>query len=436
MSLIEDFKKDSLVFEASNIKILFPRKGGYTSVPLSLEGDRVRYHPPDGKDFKYLFRWWFRTALSRLYNGQKTYKELEKDSLMKNLMGTTEKQSAISIDIQYDNKQLSDIENYYTRLYQQIRKSLDVRNIKNDLKGLINAMNPRSKLRIRFVGSEITFQLDRTGKKLSYKIHILIQRGMLIDVSNLPRIILMSRFSKGYHELSTDEKSIDLLVDEVILRYLSLYYIPRELVIKSFKVYLNHQLGSNYREVLKDLIKLSLILGSVGSISNRGFGSIIYKPDNWDTITTDRISRLIKDLLMKVMGGNYSGSLNVNRAVPKVPTLDVPAASSEKDSAFYIYISERNYHMNDALKRIQGAYMINMNRYLPRNIYSRLVLGSPRRNMKERRMSSIASKIIYNYGSGSTNVLTYGFISLDIPRGNIGVIRKFKDCFEAVINYL
>ncbi len=437
--MIEDFIKNRLVHEERNVRIYFPRKGGFTGKPLAIINGKIKYFPPDEKDFKYLLRWWFRTALSRKELGRRTYKELEKDKLMTKLFGSTEKQSGLNIKINYDGKYIAKVEETYQSMYSNLKNKLLEQEFIQQLSQLVNCMNQniefQPRLRCKFFNDRIELRvMFKSNDKHACRSAIFQVDGLtdnhIIKVGDIPRIILLSTYYIDRDKLK-QSTSYDKILDEVILNYLSTVCIPKEIMIKNILIYAN-QIIEN-KELVKILTELSLTLGSVGSISNRGFGSIVLSKTN--NIEIEKISEIIKELLRLVGVETPINPLDPGNGLPKVPTLDLP------NGVFHVHISDKTYLSNYALKKINEAYVKRKNKNLRNSDVDTCLLGIPRKDCpKGRRISSIASKIIPRHNfSNYVNILTYGFLSSDVRLNrnykNGDLKETFSKTFEAVTNF-
>ncbi len=175
-----------------------------------------------GKQIKALWRWWTRTIVSRVYGGRINYSLIEKDKLSKLGLGGGENQDPSSYSIVIEAKDDYSIKN--------VLHSSDLRRI--PVSHLPNTIRFMNKVRLK-MGNKI--RADKTSTRYAITIQGINRNEM--------RELILS--------------GLGSVLDEM-----------------KFKLYLLRNGGGGDDDFSLSSLFLSLILGSVGWASNRGFGSL------------------------------------------------------------------------------------------------------------------------------------------------------------------
>ncbi len=410
MSLENLYRQRHLLYE-KEITVLFPRKGGPHGYSFWIENGVPKYYPPDAKDFKYLLRWWLRTIYSAKHCGRKTYQQIEEE--VGELLGTTKKSSRIQISIKPINQRdIVRIKEEYESLFVALKHKLA------DAQGRIEStIENKNRYLLQVKGNEmgksiIFKQKRRGGKKVKIDINDIgeIQTTALTYVLDVPRIKLAASSDVTSYVLLY-RSNINKLVETLSAISTNFLYVPKRLPLK-LEIYGD----PNLKKKIEALAELALTMGSVGSIANRGFGSITYAeiPTSVDEVIN------IVDNVIRVFDASDGATRN-----PVIPTLTIP------DHIFKVRIS--NVRVRSVLRRISEAYLRQRNSRLSNlRLPKRRVLGMPRiRNSGMRMRSMIATKIL-KMGRKQAVVLTYGFKWM----GNRSVDHcSFNEVFDAVVSY-
>jgi len=429
--LLDKMLKDEIIEEYRDIDIILPRKGGFNGTPVYVVGDKLFYSPPDEKDLKYLFRWWGRTAFSRVKGGRATYKDIERDKTFKRIFGSKENQSGFSIVLEYNPSSLSQIKKRYEELLEDLKNHFGEHQIRDISRKLGRT-------------SKVTISVKKRGdvgdflniRRRDGIIEVYINDRRLRDliyVLDVSRIRFVSRRSleipNVYEEVGREVHPWrDLkryIFDQLLSTALSMAYVPRKISVDRLYICGRSGLKDSEKEFIKNLSRLALLFGSVGSVSNRGVGSIICSKLDYRFEEED-IRSLIKEVADSVpIDSPYREKVDE----PVVPTLD-----EELRIFRYIYIGKRR-SIESLLDIATSSYMANKNIYI-KSKRLRYYLGLPRKEFNgKRRESPIKTKIIHKEGVDG-GLLTYGFYSKDISERSKDVNKRdFNEAFDKIVDY-
>ncbi|MEM0083858.1 MAG: type III-B CRISPR module RAMP protein Cmr1 [Candidatus Methanomethylicia archaeon] len=279
------------------------RIGGYKATPYSL-GLKL-FSIPTAKSLKGIWRWWARAAIVGAYNGKINYKEANKH--LNKVLGGTGKDEGVSLfkleisDIKftqnYEDK-LSQIINEIDRFFENAKSFLEnqISTLKlpqdteisvslnpSDLAIIIEYKGDLSKYKNRidnlikkgplgnyFVGSKLT--------KKNRRIVISLQIPELNNYPQIPRVKLLLMKRKDVEDEVLKRSNIN---SEKVLRYLERVKEEISALISRGLKFRISLYGIRGREhdfekvnfALSSLM-LSLILGGIGSITKRAFGSL------------------------------------------------------------------------------------------------------------------------------------------------------------------
>ena len=486
--------------------ILLPRIGGYNARPYSSK--LQLYELPRPSEIKALWRWWLRVILSTIHNGQKTYSELDKEAC--EILGSTQKQSLFSVivDINYAKRVLeqssSKMEQFKQLLLEIIPKVLEefVKKYNSDKKFKKIAELGRIKLipiSMRFTNIKSFFNNLRQEIKKKFGLELKpIRRRKEAELrirNSQELLVLMKRLGMNYNERTIQ------LYDEIV----KLIKIPRIVLLKQprrdegeddkFKFKFSEGNRRYLKRVLEDIasiaatptrifiriviavnkdkkleleklklavasLLLSLLLGGLGSIRGRGFGSLAlksvkagskYKDSLIEVI--ERVNRILqasnKDELKKRLIKYMEFVLNLTSKVfgkgllyahgesPKIP--EVPALLPNTDY-FRLEVFECRKHadvigvlesIGKTTLKVQWKREYDVSEKKPGGEFHTWILGLPRSVIKGRvektgyfvnedsedrgrRLSAITFKIFEN-NQGKKYVIVYGFLSHDWP---------------------
>lgn len=296
-SLVEAYE---LIAEFDVETITFTRIGGYKATPYSLNLNLLS--EPAAKSLKGVWRWWARTAIVGAYNGKIYYKKANEH--LNKILGGTGEGEGISLfrleisDIRFPKDfevKLSKINNEIDKFYEKAKDFLinqeprlrlpqntDVSvtlnpsataiNIENrnirlyQYKNRVDKLIKQGPLKDYFVKSEL-------GKK-GHKIVIDLRIPSLNDYPQIPRVrVLLMKRGKVEEDI-LNRNNVD---SETVVKYLK--RVKEEMAVlvcegMKFRISLY---GSKDREKVNfalSSLMLSLILGGIGSITNRAFGSL------------------------------------------------------------------------------------------------------------------------------------------------------------------
>jgi len=366
--------------------VIFPRVGGYAARPYINELDL--YETPRPSELKALWRWWMRVTLSGLYGGSKYYDELDKE--VSKILGSTEKTSyfTIMVDLPAEAEDtLKDIKrkahmirtlltNIIPKIFKRfviqwsekyshsariryISLSIPVsirfskvkyRFFKKLAKELFGQDIPPKKKEIKVV-IKTSNTLKMLIKKLNINLNIKSDDELksildiydeLVNIAKIPRmsILLQPRRENGendrfVNELSEENRKYLQRISEDLI-------IPKRMPFEII-VTRNREIGDNteFRFAITTLL-LSLILGGIGSITRRGFGSIVIKEveigDNYKENLKEELTLIEKILnasnsneLERALNGYIKHIINLGRKtfsvsqrdpqLPEVPSL-------------------------------------------------------------------------------------------------------------------
>jgi len=483
-----------------NADVLLHRTGGYNARPYSSE--LQLYELPRASELKALWRWWLRVILSSIFKGQKTYNEL--DEKIGEILGSTKRQSMFTIAI--DTTEIEQIlvqardkmkgfEQLLTKIIPEtINKFVFKYNRDENLKKIakldrIKLMPPSIHFKVlkdfkqfeqeiskfglrpkpRKKGSEAECSIESSEelsvlmKKIGinyYDKEIIQLYDEIVKLIKIPRIILLKQSRRG----EDDEFKVE--ISEGNRKYLrrilediaSMVVLPTRLPIKII-VGVNKYVKLNDEELRLALasLLLSLLFGGIGSITRRGFGSIVLrnvepksKYEGLVKEVVEKINRIlqvenedelkgrlieyikfISELADRVYKKEISHT-SQKVLIPNVPTL-LPNTDYFKLEVFecnkYKSVIDILISIGKATLKAEWKRICNVNVRKPGGEFHTWILGLPRsmedpssgkktgyfiNNDRGRRPSAIAFKIFENK-NGKKFVIVYGFLSKDWP---------------------
>lgn len=281
--------------------ITLTRMGNYKTTPYSLKQNL--FSLPTAKSLKGVWRWWARTAIVGAYNGRVNYKKANEH--LNRILGGIGKDEGISLfrleisDVRFPKdsdanlmKIINEIDKYYekakeflilqepqlslpknTKVSVTLNPSISGISIENQ-KILLHPYEMKLGELIKDgpLGNYfVTSKKAKKGHKINISLKIPIPN--LNDYLKIPRIRLLL-MKRGNEEDVLDKNNID---SEKIIKYLERLKEEMSILVSTglkFKILLY---GSKEAEkvnfALSSLI-LSLILGGVGSMTKRAFGSL------------------------------------------------------------------------------------------------------------------------------------------------------------------
>ena len=302
-------------------KLLYPRIGGYKAKPFSKDLELLE--PPRASEIKALWRWWMRVVLAGFYGGRKNYREL--DAVAGELLGSTGHQSLFLVNVGFNQEQVRRFQEKGIKIYKLLRSSLNAfsKFIEEcSIKGVnVNyvSLKPPFKIRLNLhIPGRENYVRARLRDELSKylgvvpKLNIIRHRrqaeaiftssshlaaflkkyGLLgenvdpelydeiIKLSRIPRYTLLLQRQRELRENDRLYKNRETLnqVELYIKRVTEELALPTELEVRISVLTKRHSASSLDEGKLKFAIStllLSLVLGGLGSITRRAFGSIV-----------------------------------------------------------------------------------------------------------------------------------------------------------------
>lgn len=491
-SLGEEILKTRNLLLTVDAEILLPRIGGYNAMPYSAA--LRRWEPPRPSELKALWRWWMRVALSAAYGCSENYKKL--DEVVGRILGSQEEQSCFTLIVEPSDggdslskvdllKQLLDPEEgIVIKTAENLARIASERRIECRivLTPPLKFRAPTQKRReflLQLNISEKDLRIDSSKKleKIARSAGQSIPQNLLevydsvVEASNIARLrlLLQPRREEG------EDNEFRGKVSESNKKYLSriveeLAFLFRERLPVKILVLVNRKLDDTLLRFSISTLFLALVLGGHGSITRRGFGSIVVR--NCEA-SEERHRRMLGDeirMLRSIQGASNGEDLKrrldelVRRTVelaklarsviegeraltappseelPKVPTL-------APDRFFRIEVFECPGRVGPAklLEAIGEATLkatwkteCRSPVTTPGENFHTWILGLPRRVGRTgyfvgseggRRISAIGFKIFEN-ARGRKFVIVYGFLSRDWPlnemrhRGRNAIVRN------------
>jgi CRISPR type III-B/RAMP module RAMP protein Cmr1 len=461
--------------------LLHPHVGGYSAQPF----DPTTYilEPPRSTELKALWRWWARVILSTVYGGTKDYSYL--DEKVADILGSRGEELSKFI-VRINITDYTKLREQFTRIYEEKNKMCesilrDLENIFNDFikiknikcsvnsveltsfksiqvrfKGRINDLNNafrEENIRLKIKNDKLNITPDKIDeiKKLVQKIKNYLKKDYQKFILNISKYFEYGNVSRLF--IISQKKRIEELAGEMA------FIDACKSVEITIDVLASHSLFNQLKDRERELKKIrfaiysfivSLIFGSLGYASRRGFGSIVVEDISdgnglWVLANALSASNIIKEdikymkeLISKIRSERCTESIEaslrellqkavdiasavyaekqvskVSSAFPKVPTLLL-------DNYFKLKV----FKCKDPLYCVSEACLKNRWRNLvPQNVdlsdLHTWILGLPRGKEKgyfaaeNRRPSAFHFKILKN--SQGTFLMIYGFLSEDWP---------------------
>jgi len=504
MELQYDLLKENEIVRIQ-AEIIAPRIGGYNARPYDIDLDL--YEIPRSPEIKALWRWWMRVVISGLYSGQKAYDDL--DNKVSDILGSNEQASSFSVVVRVvDEIKLEKIsqEGHLVKLLlikiipnillkfkyrwnmrvariQDIdltlpvtirfstpptRRRLDMNSLNKELhKYFANTVMPKPAKK----GREARVQIDSSSalrilfKNLNLKLNVSQSEldkafdiyDKIVKLSNIPRIRLLLQ------PLRTEGEKSKLLgkLDEEVRRYLqriSEDLIMPERLVMEIVVTKNRDIPNEKLRFAIAVLLLSILLGSTGSITRRGLGSIFvkhvsvnseyqsllyeelkYVNEILNAESEQRLRRKLIEFIRHILelGKSVYKTNTKIRGMPNVPAL-IP-----ETKYFKIDVIECHGDILKVLEKVGGAFLKNkwkkavgIDLRSPGGKLHTWILGLPRRIVKEgkvktgyyievkekgeqiakegRRISAISFKLFETRNS-KKYIILYGFLSKDWP---------------------
>jgi CRISPR type III-B/RAMP module RAMP protein Cmr1 len=465
--------------------LLCPHVGGYSTLPFDPATNILE--PPRPTELKALWRWWARVLLSAACGGEKNYEELD-EKVGKILGRTGEKALSSLIMLRISISNLNDAENLVKKSYYDHLQSYEI--IANRLRNLLEDF-----IRTNSKTKSLPF-LD--VKYRSFRSIDIIFKGNCKDIYNVFRNFnLKIKYENGLHVLSLhsskDIRKLKQIANKIGKNYKDLFeklekYFTYGTIARIFMISQPRKGEDENQEAFKrklaaiaavhdmckqiklnltiDVLKsfddkislkglkfalysflISLVFGSIGYASRRGFGSLVIEEISEGPILNmlsidikdftnkivklkneklpERIEKTLWELLQEAYQSarEYAESCS-EREDPGIPV--VPAAPLEGYFRVKVFRCKDVYQ---ALCCISKATLKEEWRALAqgkaRRVLHTWILGLPRavggcgyfldKHGKEpgRRPSAIHFKLFENkYG---TFIIVYGFLSKDWP---------------------
>jgi CRISPR type III-B/RAMP module RAMP protein Cmr1 len=417
----QDLIEKDLIAEFEVETITYTRIGGYKATPFSY--DLKLLNKNIAKSLKGVWRWWARVAITGAFNGKISYEEA--NEYLSKIFGGPKEHKSIS-------------------LYQ-----LEISNLSLNLKKWDEYVKIINNVYDKII------QEIKSGKE-SIKISDYLQKNItnrdIVEFLQIPRIklLLMPRKEEG----EEDRVDIDNIDNEKIKRYLN--RIKEEiltLITKGIKftIKIYGDKDKDKSDFAISTFILALILGGIGSITKRGFGSLKilnYKIDNKviDDKIINNINKLkdknqideksLKTVLNELVGLSLNSAIKLFKIkvsdTVKLP--EVPSMMSNDYFKIEVLKVRESKGINEIMKKIGEAFLKQSWKRYPSERdgkYHTWILGLPRYrertgyyvkiNHKDkgdiRRISSIGVRLYEN--SGLLFIILYGFLSKDWPLKNL-----------------
>jgi len=486
-----------------NADVLLPRIGGYNARPYSSE--LQLYELPRASELKALWRWWLRVILSSIFEGQKTYDML--DEKIGEILGNTKQQSmfTIAIDTTKAEQVLVQARDKIKRLEHLLMKIIpesinrftfeynrdeslkkkaklngiklmplsirfkvlkDFKQFEQEIKKFGLSPKPRKKGGEAECCIESSEGLSRLMKSIGinyYDEEIVQLYDEIVKLVKIPRITLLKQPRREDREddefkgkISEDNKKyLKRILEDIV----SMAVVPTSLPIKIVMGMNDHvKLDDEELKLALASLLLSLLLGGIGSITRRGFGSIVLrnvepKPKYEGLVkeVVEKINRILQVENEDELKGRlieyikfvcgladrvYKKEISHTSQkilIPNVPTL-LPNTDYFKLEVFecnkYKSVIDILNSIGKATLKAEWKRICNVNVRKPGGEFHTWILGLPRsmedpksgkktgyfiiNNDRGRRPSAIAFKIFENK-NGKKFVILYGFLSKDWP---------------------
>jgi CRISPR type III-B/RAMP module RAMP protein Cmr1 len=464
--------------------LLCPHVGGYSTLPFDPTTNILE--PPRPTELKALWRWWARVLLSAACRGEKNYEMLDKK--VGEILGRTgEKASSSLLTLRISISNLNDAENlvkksYYEHLqsYEIIADSLrkllkdyiktnsktkslpfldvkfrsfgsidiifkgNCRDIYNMFRNSNLKIKHKNNMCILSLHSSNIYKLEQIANKIGKNYKYLFEKlEKYFSYGTVTRIFMISQPRKGEDK---NQAAFKRKLAAIAAAYDMCKQIKLNLTIDVLKSF-DHRTPLNNLKFALHSFLISLVFGSIGYASRRGFGSLVIEEINegpiLNTLSIDikgfvnkimnlknetspeKIEKTLWELLQEAYQSarEYADSCS-EREDPGIPV--VPTAPLEGYFRIKVFKSKDVYH---ALCCISKATLKEEWRALAqgkaRRVLHTWILGLPRavgdcgyfldKHGKEpgRRPSAIHFKLFENkYG---TFIIVYGFLSKDWP---------------------
>ncbi len=482
-------------------EVLLPRIGGYNSRPYSVTLQRLE--PPRSSELKAIWRWWMRVALSTIYGGSRKYNEVEK--LVSELLGSTDKQSYFTVILESTEKeyerthdkinlieQLLDpnegiIINIAKKIYEEASKIGLTAETKLS-PPIIIKFKARKKgeqefgHKLKELYSQLDISIKPTGrrqarviiksskdlKRLTKRLGLIVSQDLLriydtiVNVSEIPRVkLILQPHKQSYKEVREDDifkseasednkRYLQRVMEDLVPFIDALERLPVKATIL-----LNRKIDETRLRLGISVFFLALTLGGLGSITRRGFGSIIIKSLKVTTRITkyfnilNEETRLFEGVLdasgckdlkenIIVMINHVIGlakSMTVASNVKSVLIPEIPILMYPSYFKFNVFECQNEMDIYSLLKiigkstlKITWKNICGLEYRMPGGKFHTWILGLPRKakygsldtgyfrekNEEVRRISAINYKIFENR-AGKRFIIVYGFLSKDWP---------------------
>jgi len=493
LEIQENLVKDrDLIAEIGVEMITLMRLGGYKATPYSLKLNLLTQ--PSAKSLKGIWRWWARAAIVGAYNGKINYKEANK--YLNKLLGGTGKDEGISSytlqisDVKFPvnheqtlNLIKYDIDKFYEKakeflirqepqLRSQLRLPYDTQvsvqlNPSNTAIIIENKKMPLDRYKNTIYNATkqgplkdyiIDIRLAKKGRRIEIK--LVIQKISIY--SQIPRVKLLI-MKREDEEDTLDKNNID---SNKIEKYLKRVKEEMAALVSkglSFKILLYGNMETKKVNFALSSFLLSLILGGIGSITKRGFGSLrllslklrdglqiderikeIFEKLQKNNLTKDELTEILKKLcnIVVICARNVLNVREQTDGIPDVPSLsnirieviECPFSLAGRD----VMKKSKEGEMAEDLNKIGRAFVKQTWKLNPmeqgRNLHT-WILGLPRfRNgtgyaIKTdgkydplRRTSSIGARYFVSGDRGF--IIVYGFLSNDWCKDLLHIRRE------------
>ncbi|MEM3383314.1 MAG: type III-B CRISPR module RAMP protein Cmr1 [Nitrososphaerales archaeon] len=472
-------KDHEFIAEIDVETITFTRIGGYKATPYSLKLNLL--NALTAKSLKGVWRWWARTAIVGAYNGKVNYKKANEE-LNKILVSPDKGVSLFRLEIfdfptnlEANLTQINnEIDNFYEKAKDFLMNQEAQLGLPNNTKVSVTLNPSTSAVIIEHDRIPLNQHKDRIDKlikqgplkdyflssklgKKDYRIVITLRFPKSNDYLQIPRVRLLLMKRGKEEEDSLNRTNID---SEKITRYMERVKEEMAALVSKglkFKILLYGNKDSEKVNFALSSLLLSLILGGVGSMTKRAFGSLrllsfrfkdelkinqeirkIFQDLQGKEFTKDELKETLEDLCNITINFakrllNISGIQEFND-IPIVPSLsnikiEVIECSSldpvKIGNAFVKQTWKQSFKMKG---RNLHTWILGLPRFQEETGYARKI------NYEYetlRRISSIGARC---FKTQSKNfIIVFGLLSDDWPKDLLHIRRKNQPDREKLV---
>jgi len=279
------------------------------------------------------------------------------------------------------------------------------------------------------------------SSKLALALTVVTNMKKVVEQRNLENYVRVPRLKLLTHKKSEEEKKEILYIPERVQAIISVYRNRGNIEEKELKVAIA-------------TFMLSLLLGGLGSISSRGFGSIIirhvsinerygeqlkeivrYITNILNSRSSKELEERINEFVSYVINLVCEGKMCRADKLPKVPTLmperyfKLKAIEPNCSNVLDIIVAIGNACLKASWRRFLNIEKELDDRYI-------WILGLPRTSMdkKSRRPSAIRFKY-FESSMGKRFIIVYGFLSRDWPL-ELQRLFDLNEAFNVAFNFV